>query len=86
MINWLIRGKDGRIYIFQLPNLPIIGWFVCMITSNFLPAGSIKVGFSHLSLVFLAIWCYLEITTGVSRFRQILGIIIAALVIYNFFR
>lgn len=81
-IDWLVRGKDGRVYIFQFPNLPIIGWFVSMVIAQVTMA-DIKTGFSSISFAFLSIWCYLEITQGSSRFRRILGGVVAVVLAYE---
>lgn len=86
IVDWFIRGKDGHVHIFQIPNVPIIGWFVLMLASNITPAGSVRAGISNLSLAFLAIWSYLEITKGASHFRRILGMIVASAVAYGFFK
>ena len=86
IITWLISGKDGRVYIVQWPNIPIIGWFLSMIIATLVASESSKVGFSNLSLAFLAVWSYLEATQGLSYFRRTLGIIVAMLTIYSFFK
>jgi len=84
-INWLIRGKDDRVHLIQVPNVPLIGWFVLMIVSKLVAAGSMKTGLSGLSMAFLAVWCYLEITQGMSRFRRMLGVVVALLVVRSLF-
>jgi hypothetical protein len=56
-----------------------------MMISNIV-AGSTKTGLTNLGIAFLAIWSYLEITKGASRFRQVLGIGVAIAVVYGFFR
>jgi hypothetical protein len=86
MFIWFIGDKDGRIHIVQWPNAPIIGWFLSMVIAALVAPGSIRVGFSHLSLAFLAIWSYLEVTQGLSYFRRTLGVLIAILIIYSFFK
>ena len=83
-IDWFVRDKNGRIQIFQFPNLPIIAWFACMVV-NLLTKGVLQSSFSQLSLIFLSIWAYLEITNGASYFRRTLGFVIAVLVITNVF-
>lgn len=83
-IDWLVRGKDGRAYIFQFPNLPIIGWFASMVIAQ-LTTANLKTGFSSIGFAFLSIWCYLEITQGSSRFRRILGGVVAIVLAYGLF-
>jgi hypothetical protein len=84
-IDWLIRGKDGKIHLVQFPNTPIIGWAVFLITSFFVPEHPLKVGLGHISTGFLAIWAYLEATQGLSRIRKVLGIAIGIALIYSCF-
>jgi hypothetical protein len=81
-----ISGKDGQVHVIQWPNLPIISWFLSMVISTFVASETTKLGFSNLSLAFLAIWSYLEITHGLSYFRRTLGVIVAVLIIYSFFK
>jgi hypothetical protein len=84
IINWLIRGKDGHIYLAQVPNIPIVGWAILAVMSKFAATGQMRAGLSNLSLAFLAIWSYLEITQGASRIRRILGAVVAVLVLRGF--
>jgi len=86
ILDWLIRGKDGNVHLLQLPNTPIMGWFVSVLIAHLLARGTVKTGFTNLSFAFLAIWCYLEITQGTSRFRRVLGVIVAIAMVYSFFR
>jgi len=86
ILDWLIRGKDGKVHIVQVPNILIISWFASILIAHFLAPGAAKTGFANLGMAFLAIWCYLEITKGASRFRQALGAIIAAVMVYGFFK
>jgi hypothetical protein len=86
MLVRFVSGKDGRVHIIQWPNLPIIGWFLSMIVSTFVASGPMKVGFSYVSLAFLAIWSYLEVTQGLSYFRRVLGAIVGILTVYSLFR
>ena len=84
-LDWLIRGKDGQIHLAQFPNPPIIGWFVFLIASNLTSDHTLEIGFKSLSVGFLAIWAYLEITQGSSRIRQILGLVVGIVLIYSCF-
>lgn len=85
-IDWLVRGKDGKIHLAQFPNPPIIGWFVFLITSNLTSNHTLKIGFTSLSMGFLAIWAYLEVAQGSSRIRQILGLVVGTALIYPCFK
>ncbi len=79
------HDDHGRLAVFQFPNVPLIGWFVCWVIAMPLPAGPFKAGFSKLSLAFLFTWAYLEIVRGSSYFRQIIGAIVMIGVLVGFF-
>jgi hypothetical protein len=85
VVDWLIRGRDGKVHIAQFPNLPIIGWGMFLIASQIVASHAFKAGFGSISTGFLAIWSYLEITQGSSRIRQILGIVVGAVLVYSCF-
>jgi hypothetical protein len=81
-----IRDRNGKITLWQTPNLPIIGWFICLVISHLISAGVIKAGFASLSTAFLFTWAYLEITEGASYFRRVLGTVVLASVLMSFLR
>lgn len=85
IFDWLFRGKDKRLHIAQFPNLPIAAWFVFMMLAKLDLPSALHSGFLQLSTAFLAIWCYLEITKGDSKFRRILGAIVALVATYSLF-
>jgi hypothetical protein len=85
LLEKFITDKNGKIILGQPPNLPIIGWFVCMVVSFILPVGFLKNGFMNLSGAFLFLWSYLEITEGVSYFRRFLGVIVLSVLVGTFF-
>jgi len=84
-VDKFFRNKDGRVVLTQSPNLPILGWFIFIIISYFIPAGTLRGGFIRLSGTFLFLWAYLEITDGVTFFRRFLGVIIMIAVVVGFF-
>jgi len=81
----LITDKNGKVVIFQPPNLPLIGWFVCMIVALLLPIGFMKNGFMNLSGAFLFLWAYQEVTQGASYFRRFAGVVVLSIVVGVFF-
>lgn len=85
VIRKFVSDKDGKVVIFQPPNLPIIGWLICMIVAMLLPIGFMKNGFMNLSGAFLFLWAYLEITNGVSGFRRLLGVAVLSTVVFVYF-
>ena len=81
----LFTDKNGKVVIFQPPNLPLIGWLVCMIVALLLPIGFLKNGFMNLSGAFLFLWAYQEITQGASYFRRSLGVVALLIVLSGYF-
>lgn len=85
LVDKIFRDKKGNIVIGQSPNIPIIGWSIFMLASLIIPSGILKTGFSMLSNAFLFLWAYLELTQGVNRFRQFLGLVVILIVITFYF-
>jgi hypothetical protein len=67
------KKPDGSQGLWQTPNVPLLGWFVCMVLVH-ITEGHLKTGLQFLGSAFLFTWAYLEITTGVSYFRRVLGL------------
>jgi hypothetical protein len=76
LFNKFIRDKNDHIAIWQTPNVPIIGWLICTLTSHFVASGHFKTAFGYLGVAFLFTWAYLEIKDGSSHFRRLLGLIV----------
>jgi len=83
ILDKLFRDKNGKIVIGQLPNIPIIGWFVFYILSILEFLKEYSQLSSSISTAFLFTWAYLELTQGVNYFRRILGAIAIIFIIYN---
>lgn len=77
------KDKNGRVVIAQMPNLPLIGWFVFMLLdmlwkSHYSTDHSI---FGTLSFGFIFTWAWLEISSGVNYFRRTLGLLVLSIVV-----
>jgi hypothetical protein len=68
------KDSDGQVAIWQWPSVPLTGWLVCKLLSMVIKTGSTKMAFETLSTAFLFTWAYLEITSGKSYFRRVLGV------------
>lgn len=82
----MFRDADGHVVLWQVPNLPIIGWGVSMVLAWLLRSSSYHTGLQTLGSAFLFTWALLELIQGVNYFRRALGFVILAVVIYGFFR
>jgi hypothetical protein len=66
-------GFPKRFPVVQFPNLPLIVAFVAGEVARYTP-GSIHAYARAVSYLALAVWAYLELTSGVNWFRRLLGL------------
>ena len=79
------KDKNGKIVIWQSPNLPLWGWIVFSVIAHLIKAGRLHTGSQSLAQAWLFTWAYLEIRQGDSTFRRILGGLVLASMIFGFF-
>lgn len=79
------RNRQGRIIIWQMPNLPLIAWAVLTVLS-LLVSGRLADVFSWLGSAALITWSLLEIFQGVNYFRRALGLLVLALATMSFLK
>jgi hypothetical protein len=80
------KNEQGSITIWQAPNLPLIGWFCFMLASKLASHGTAKSGMQFLSSAFLFTWAYLEIKSGDSYFRRLLGTVVFLMLVVGHFK
>jgi hypothetical protein len=80
------KDEQGNVAVWQWPNIPLAGWFVFMLLSKLFSAGAPKNGFHFLSVAFLFTWSYLEIRSGASYFRRLLGLVIFLMIVHSHFK
>lgn len=80
------KDGDGRIVLWQLPNIPLIGWIIFKILSMVIAQEHLKAGLTLLSSAFLFTWAFLEITKGANYFRRLLGLLVLIATVAGFFR
>lgn len=80
------RDKNGKIVLWQAPNVPLYGWAVTKFASLFIANSDLKTGLAQLSTALLFVWAYLELTKGVNYFRKCLGLLVLVAIIISFFR
>ncbi|MEO8785409.1 MAG: hypothetical protein ABI221_03925 [Candidatus Saccharimonadales bacterium] len=81
----LLKDKKGRVVIWQAPNLPIWGWAIFTALGLLLKHGQWHTGSQNLAQLWLFTWAYLELKSGDSPFRRILGAIFMAHIILALF-
>lgn len=70
------RNSNGEIVIFQPPNLPIIVWAVFNVIGRIVTDGFIHHAATAISFAGLIIWAMLELLSGDTYFRRLLGLMI----------
>ena len=70
------KDRDGKVAIMQFPNMPIILWAVFRLLSKIIENDRFSNGFSFIANSMLFVWAYLELFSGDSYFRRLLGLII----------
>ena len=76
------RDPEGKVVIFQWPNVWLIAWAVVTMVSLFTRGTVFSVCY-WLADAILAVWAILEITKGVNYFRKALGVIVLIFVIIS---
>lgn len=80
------KDSEGKFAVVQVPNVPLIGWFVFAVASHFITSAPWRHGLSYLSFGFLFTWAWLEITAGKSCFRRVLGLAVLVVTVYSRFK
>ena len=78
------KDKQGRFVLFQMPNSPLIAWFILTILDLIWSSNQPKIHslFGLLSFGFIFTWAWLEITAGVNYFRSTLGLLVLMIAVY----
>lgn len=85
-LSYFFKGPDGSMVICQRPNIPLLGWMLFKLISVFMQDKTMKDGFESLSKLSLFTWAYLEITSGQSYFRRVLGGAVMMTIIISYFK
>lgn len=76
------KDRKGRVVIWQMPNVWLWSW-LAVTGLSLLFTGPLADILYWAGAVALAIWSYLEITTGVNYFRRALGVVIGIFTIMS---
>jgi hypothetical protein len=76
----LFQDKEGRVVLFQKPNVPIIVWAMSMVIAR-LTHGEVRDRFELLAFIALATWAVMEILWGTTPFRRLLGAVVLAVIV-----
>lgn len=81
-ITKFFKDKHGDFAIVQRPNIWIISWAGLSLLSR-VTEGRVTTGLSLLAKLALLVWAYLEITTGSSMFRRVLGAVVMGFTVFG---
>jgi len=76
LVDKTFRDSNGNIVVAQMPNLPLILWFVSSILTLIFKTGTINTGLDVVATGSLFTWAWLEIFEGVNYFRRGLGLVV----------
>lgn len=76
IVKNFFKDINDKVVVWQMPNFPLVAWLVLMIGAHLVNAGHLKNGLQFLSSAFLLSWAYLEIVSGDSNFRRLLGLVV----------
>lgn len=79
------HDREGRLVIYQRPNVWLIAWAVMDVASIFAPYKKISGITWLLGAVALTVWALLELFKGVNYFRRILGLVVLIVIMVSLF-
>ena len=85
-IGNFFKDKDGKIAVIQWPNVLLWTWVISSVALRILKPGRPYTGFMFLAEASIFAWAYLEITSGLSPFRRVLGALILIATVVSHFR
>ncbi len=75
-LDWLFKdlhGRNGKYIIAEAPNIPLGVFMIAIILAVVVFPGFWQRAFAIVAYLALGWWSFLEIRSGRSRFRQLLG-------------
>ena len=82
-VDKIAKDKNGKLTIWQSPNLSIIVWAVATLASKFVSSGRPHQTLELIAFGAIFVWAWLEIFFGVNYFRRALGVVILILSIHS---
>jgi len=80
------RDAEGRVVIWQWPNLTLYGWIILRLLGLVVAKGHLRNMCEQLSTAFLFTWAFLELTKGVNYFRRVLGLAVLLSIASSYYR
>lgn len=82
----LLKNRQGKVVLWQMPNVFLWGWIACRFLDLVIKQPTISLWFSVIGTALIGAWAVLEITAGANYFRRMLGLIILGFVIVGLVR
>lgn len=78
-LSRFFRDDTGDVVVMQRPNLPIVVWFLASLARWVLhPDGAWRTALAVVGTGALVVWAVLEVVSGASPFRRVLGGVVLA--------
>ncbi len=77
------KNKEGRVVLFQAPNVPIVIWVLSIVLNRIIKDQDISRYLGYIGFGALIFWAGLEIVYGASYFRRTLGLVILLVAIIS---
>lgn len=77
------KDSEGKVVVFQSPNVPIMGWLVFTLAARIFPTGTAHELSTILAFGSLFVWGWLELFYGVNYLRRLLGLLILVVSVLN---
>ena len=84
--NRIWRDSDGKVVLWQMPNIWLVVWLVADVASFLLGHGKLESALHWIGSGALIIWALLEIFQGVNYFRRALGAIVLLATLASIFK
>ncbi len=85
-IRKFFTDKNGKIVIHQNPNAPLIIWLILTIFNHFVHNDPVEQVTRVVATTALFIWALLEIVSGASPYRRVLGTIVLSFIVIQLLR
>ncbi len=80
----LFYDKHGKLVIVQVPNLPLLIWIIGTLSGHIFNLNTrLAAWLAVITFLALLTWALVEVISGSSRFRRILGLVILILSVHH---
>ncbi|MBP9738526.1 hypothetical protein KBD20_02470, partial [Candidatus Saccharibacteria bacterium] len=77
------KDSDGKVVVAQFPNLSLSVWIIATLLVKVIPEGVVTQLLSVIAFGAIFTWAWLELFSGSTYMRRLLGLVIFVLVIHT---